>query len=485
VRLDLALVTGLRRRRRVPPGGNYLTWPRCRSRPSGSRARRGAGPADRRRGGRRPAGPPGDRGRPDRVLPPSGRGGRRRAGLAGLLAARLDATARPRSPAPCGSCRPLHPRPYGSSSWPRSGGGAGRGRVRELFDSTRPPPPRSAAVAARGGQSEPRGWTGPRCGSGPAARWPGSDGLVIAALASPGSRLTRSDRHNLRPVDRRADQIGGTGVFVSALRDAPLGGGIDVACTRTGPARRRSRAGGRGRPGARDRDVLVAGTGSPWPSGWSAPSSAPGRRAGPRRSAHSASGSRSCRSAAMWTLDCARCLGRVDAVVLARPGWPAGLAGRDRDADPLMLPRRRRGRSRWSARNRRRAVTRLAALDHADPRARLAERAPLAAWRRGCCPVGARAVLAEGEHGPGCSSAARRPRLTAPMPSGCRPRRSPTPRRSAGGWRRPTTRRRRHESRWEHDELRAQDHRSGHVRGAVRRPRPAHRPPLRRCARRR
>jgi hydroxymethylbilane synthase len=98
--------------------------------------------------------------------------------------------------------------------------------------------------------------------------------------------------------------------------------------------------------------------------------------------------------------------GELDAVVLAR----AGLARLDRlDAvtetlDPLMvLPAPAQGALAVECRaSDGELVARLAALDHADSRAAvLAERALLAGLEAGCtAPVGALAVLADGERGP-------------------------------------------------------------------------------------
>ena len=174
-------------------------------------------------------------------------------------------------------------------------------------------------------------------------------------------------------------QIGGTGVFVSALRDALLAGEIDVAVHSykdlpTAPADDLVVA---AVPLREDpRDVLVAR------DGLTLGELPAGARIGKVRS------------------------GELDAVVLAR----AGLARLDRLAavtellDPLqMLPAPGQGALAVECRAAdTELVAQLAGLDHADSRAAVtAERSLLAALEAGCtAPVGALAEVALGEDGP-------------------------------------------------------------------------------------
>ena len=209
----------------------------------------------------------------------------------------------------------------------RPGGDAYADALRELFDLD---PAATAAVAAavlrrreaaamteREGSQRERAATeavrtGPplRIGTRGSALARSQTETVIAALAGLGIKaeaveiVTTGDRSTAALT-----QIGGTGVFVSALRDALLSGGSTSRSTRTRTCpRRRSRGWSSPRcRRARTRATCWSrGTGSPWPSCRSVRSSAPGRRAGPRRSSRSGSASRSCRSAATWTPGCAR-----------------------------------------------------------------------------------------------------------------------------------------------------------------------------------
>jgi hydroxymethylbilane synthase len=234
---------------------------------------------------------------------------------------------------------------------------------------------------------------------------------VIAALAGLGIKaeaieiVTTGDRSTAALT-----QIGGTGVFVSALRDAMLSGRIDVAVhsykdlpTAPEPGLVVAAVPGREDP----RDVLVARDGltlAELPVGAVIGTGAPRRAAqilalGLGVEVVPIRGNVDTRLRKVTA-------GEVDAVVLAR----AGLARLDRlDAatetlDPLMvLPAPAQGALAVECRaSDGELVAQLAALDHADSRAAVrAERALLAGLEAGCtAPVGALAVLAEGEHGP-------------------------------------------------------------------------------------
>lgn len=205
-------------------------------------------------------------------------------------------------------------------------------------------------------------------------------------------------------------QIGGTGVFVSALRDALLAGEIDIAVhsykdlpTASAPGLLVAAVPPREDP----RDVLVAR------GGLSLGELPVGSRIGtgsPRRAAQISAlglgvelvpirGNVDTRLNKVIT-------GELDGVVLAR----AGLARLDRlDAvtetlDPLqVLPAPGQGALAIECRaSDGELVDRLAALDHADSRAAVtAERALLAALEAGCtAPVGGLAVIADGDDGP-------------------------------------------------------------------------------------
>jgi hydroxymethylbilane synthase len=233
---------------------------------------------------------------------------------------------------------------------------------------------------------------------------------VIAALASLEIKaeaieiVTTGDRSTAALT-----QIGGTGVFVSALRDALLGGEIDVAVhsykdlpTAPEPGLVVAAVPAREDP----RDVLVARDGltlAELPVGAVVGTGAPRRAAqilalGLGVEVVPIRGNVDTRLRKVTS-------GDVDAVVLAR----AGLARLDRlDAvtetlDPLLvLPAPAQGALAVECRaSDGELVAQLAALDHADSRAAvLAERALLAGLEAGCtAPVGALAVLAEGEHG--------------------------------------------------------------------------------------
>ncbi len=205
-------------------------------------------------------------------------------------------------------------------------------------------------------------------------------------------------------------QIGGTGVFVSALRDALLAGEIDVAVHSykdlpTAPADGLVVA--VVPPREDPRDVLVARDGLTLGE---LPAGARIGTGSPRRAAQL--------HALGLGLDVVPIRGNVDtrlgkvtggeldAVVLAR----AGLARLDRLAavtevlDPLqMLPAPGQGALAVECRSAdTELVAQLAALDHPDSRAAVAaERSLLAALEAGCtAPVGALAEVALGEDGP-------------------------------------------------------------------------------------
>jgi hydroxymethylbilane synthase len=234
---------------------------------------------------------------------------------------------------------------------------------------------------------------------------------VIAALAELGIKaeaveiVTTGDRSTAALT-----QIGGTGVFVSALRDAMLAGRIDVAVhsykdlpTAAEPGLVVAAVPPREDP----RDVLVARDGltlAELPVGAVIGTGAPRRAAQIRALGLGVEvvpirGNVDTRLRKVSD-------GDVDAVVLAR----AGLARLDRlDAvtetlDPLLvLPAPAQGALAIECRaSDDELVARLGALDHADSRsAVLAERALLAALEAGCtAPVGGLAVIAEGEDGP-------------------------------------------------------------------------------------
>ena len=234
--------------------------------------------------------------------------------------------------------------------------------------------------------------------------------IVVAALASLGIKadtveiVTTGDRSTAALT-----QIGGTGVFVSALRDALLGGEIDIAVhsykdlpTAPEPGLVVPAVPAREDP----RDVLVARDGltlAELPVGAVIGTGAPRRAAqilalGLGVEVVPIRGNVDTRLRKVSS-------GEVDAVVLAR----AGLARLDRldviteTLDPLLvLPAPAQGALAVECRESDgELVAQLAALDHADSRAAvLAERALLAGLEAGCtAPVGALAVLAEGDHG--------------------------------------------------------------------------------------
>jgi hydroxymethylbilane synthase len=235
--------------------------------------------------------------------------------------------------------------------------------------------------------------------------------LVIAALAALGIKaeaveiVTHGDRSGAALT-----QIGGTGVFVSALRDALLAGDIDLAVHSykdlpTAPAEGLVIA---AVPEREDpRDVLVARDGltlAELPVGAVIGTGSPRRAAQIRALGLGVEvvpirGNVDTRIAKVSAAE-------LDAVVLAR----AGLARLDRldevteTLDPLLvLPAPAQGALAVECRaSDGELVAQLAALDHADSRAAVvAERALLTGLEAGCsAPVGGLAVVAEGDSGP-------------------------------------------------------------------------------------
>ena len=138
-------------------------------------------------------------------------------------------------------------------------------------------------------------------------------------------------RHHRRP---RWPRFGGTGVFVSALRDALLRGDIDLAVHSlkdlpTAPARRHH-AGRRARPARTRATSSWPATGSPSASCRSAAGSAPARRAASPSCTPSASAWRSRTSVATSTPASARSApGSTTPSCSRGPGWP-GSAGSTR-----------------------------------------------------------------------------------------------------------------------------------------------------------
>jgi hydroxymethylbilane synthase len=204
------------------------------------------------------------------------------------------------------------------------------------------------------------------------------------------------------------DQLGGTGVFVTAVRDAVLAGDVDLAVhsfkdlpTAAAPGLALAAVPPREDP----RDVLVARDGltlGELPVGARVGTGSPRRTAQLRALGLGLEvvplrGNVDTRLAAVTT-------GRLDAVVLAR----AGLARLERlDAvtevlDPLqLLPAPAQGALAVECRVGAELADALTALDCADTRAAVsAERSLLATLEAGCtAPVGAYAEVAEGDDG--------------------------------------------------------------------------------------
>lgn len=299
---------------------------------------------------------------------------------------------------------------------------------REGWQRERGVPRAVRSAAPRGGAGMDVAPTGPgreraqkplRVGTRGSALARSQTSTVTAALVELGHKVetvevvTFGDRSSAALTE-----IGGTGVFVSALRDALQAGEIDLAVhsykdlpTAPAPGLLIAAVPAREDP----RDVLVAR------AGLTLVELPPGSRIGtgsPRRAAqiHALGfgvevvpirGNVDTRLGKVTS-------GELDGVVLAY----AGLARLDRLAavtellDPLqMLPAPAQGALAVECRaSDGELVAQLAALDHADSRAAVtAERALLAALEAGCtAPVGGLAVVAEGDSasGPGGRSPA-------------------------------------------------------------------------------
>jgi hydroxymethylbilane synthase len=228
------------------------------------------------------------------------------------------------------------------------------------------------------------------------------DALGVAVEIVP--IVTHGDRSNASMA-----QIGGTGVFVSALREALLGGEIDVAVHSFKDLPTAAAPGiviGAVPPREDPRDALVARDGltlGALPAGARVGTGAPRRAAqlnalGLGLSVVELRGNVDTRLGKVAS-------GELDAVVLALAGLRRlGRADEVTEIlDPIqVLPAPAQGALAIECRasdDDARAV--LAALDHADTRAAVAaERALLAALEAGCtAPVGALAVVAEGDGG--------------------------------------------------------------------------------------
>ena len=238
-----------------------------------------------------------------------------------------------------------------------------------------------------------------------------SGGVAATLLARTGTPVELVEVVTRGDVDGGAiAQMGGTGVFVTALRDALLDGSVDVAVhsykdlpTAPAPGLRIAAVPGREDP----RDVLVAR------DGLTLGELPPGSRVGtgaPRRMAQLLAlglglevvpirGNVDTRLGKVAT-------GELDAVVLARAGLArlGRLAEVTEALDPLqVLPAPAQGALAVECRaDDERTLQLLAALDDPGTRAAvLAERTTLAALEAGCsAPVAAYAETAEGEDGP-------------------------------------------------------------------------------------
>jgi hydroxymethylbilane synthase len=231
--------------------------------------------------------------------------------------------------------------------------------------------------------------------------------LVAGALGVPVDIVpivTEGDRSSAELA-----QIGGTGVFVSALREALLAGEIDVAVHsyKDLPTAAADGIVVAAVPAREDpRDVLVARDGltlGELPAGARVGTGSP-RRAAQLR----ALGLELDVVAIRGNVDTRLgkvAAGEVDAVVLAYAGLRR--LGRGYEAtevlDPIqVLPAPAQGALAIECRTSdEEARTMLAVLDHPDTRSAVAaERALLAALEAGCsAPVGALAEIAEGDHG--------------------------------------------------------------------------------------
>ena len=238
-----------------------------------------------------------------------------------------------------------------------------------------------------------------------------SGGVAATVTAASGMSVELVEVVTRGDVDRGAiDSMGGTGVFVTALRDALLSGAVDVAVHSfkdlpTAPAPGLHIAAVPRREDARD--VLVARDGltlAELPAGSRVGTGAP-RRAAQLRALGLGLTVVPIRGNVDTRLGKVAA-GELDAVVLAR----AGLARLGRLAevtevlDPLqMLPAPAQGALAVECRGDDAAVLDLlGCLEDGAARATVAaERSLLAALEAGCtAPVGATAEMAEGEYGP-------------------------------------------------------------------------------------
>ena len=357
---------------------------------------------------------------------PRGRGGRRRAGPAGAPAARTSTPAtraevdRSRAAGRATSC--CTRRPCGSRSWPSTPGGDQYAEaLRELFGldpaaegrRRRQPSPPTEAMHRRRSRHD----RALRLGHPAAARWPRSQ--IAAGRRRAAPRLGREVElvEIVTTGDRSTaalTQIGGTGVFVigaarrAARRASRRRGALAARTCRPRPSRGivdRRRAGARGparragrprRPDAR----RAAGRRR---------ASAPARRGGPPSCARSGSASTS--SPIRGNVDTRIAQGRPTASSTPScwpaPGWP-GSAGWTRSprcsTRCRCCPRPAQGALAVECRaaDDDAASHALARARRPDTRAAVAaERALLAALEAGCtAPVGALAVIAEGDDGP-------------------------------------------------------------------------------------
>ena len=204
-------------------------------------------------------------------------------------------------------------------------------------------------------------------------------------------------------------QLGGTGVFVTALRDALLAGDVDLAVHSykdlpTAPADGLVIAAVPVREDARD--ALVARNGltlGELPAGARIGTGSPRRTAQLRAlgMGHEVVPVRGNVDTRIGYVE----KGELDAVVLARAGLArlGRLAEITETLDPLqMLPAPAQGALALECRDDSDEVAVLKALDDADTRVAVdAERALLAALEAGCsAPVGAMAEVVDGDHGP-------------------------------------------------------------------------------------
>ena len=238
-----------------------------------------------------------------------------------------------------------------------------------------------------------------------------SGGVAATVIAELGRQVEMVSVQTQGDLSSAAiSQLGGTGVFVTALREALLAGDVDLAVHSykdlpTAPADGLVIAAVPPREDARD--VLVARDGltlGELPAGARIGTGSP-RRTAPLLALGLGHEIVPIRGNVDTRIGKVRS-GELDAVVLAR----AGLARLDRldevteVLDPLqVLPAPAQGALAIECRaDDADVIDLLRALDHADSRAAVAaERALLAALEAGCtAPVGAMAEVAEGDDGP-------------------------------------------------------------------------------------